>query len=239
MLTSFSDFEHELQKGRIDRNYFLFGPDSYLLATARNVLIQALERAHNGGALMDTLDLDEMSIDEVLNAARNLSMFGSHQIVQVKGVMKLRDTPCKKLADYLSRPNPAATLVFCMGEIDRDQRKKKIFEILSTLTKVVELAAPDRRAIAEWIRSIGNREGFSVEQDALDFVTEIQGNDLGRVIQEIEKAKLYGGQQTKITLAMVEAISGFSGDHNMFEFLDAVCSKKKAKGPETRGRDFF
>jgi DNA polymerase-3 subunit delta len=233
------DFERELKNGKLQSNYFLFGPDSYLLEVACNALIQALERAHGGGAFGDTLDLDEVSIDDILNSARSLSMFGSHQIVQVRGVMKLRDTSCKKLADYLSKPNPTATLVFYAGELDRDQRKKKIFDILSSLTKVVEFAAPDRRVISEWIRSMGSKEGFSIDQDALDFVIEMQGNDLGRVIQEIEKARLYGGQQTKITLAMAEATSGFSGDHDMFEFLDAVCSKKKQKALRLVGEIFF
>src|SRR4029077_10617988 len=88
-------------------------------------------------------------------------------------------------------------------------------------------------------RLIGIREGFSVEQEALDFVIEMQGNDLGRTIQEIEKARLYGGQQTTITLVMVEAISGFSGDHDMFEFLDAVCSKKKQLALRLVGEIFF
>ena len=239
MLTTFSDFERGLQRGQFGANYFLFGPDPYVLESARNALIQAIERAHGGGGLANTLDLDDVSIDEVLNAARSLSLFGSHQIVQVRGVMKLRDTPCKKLADYLSKPNPTATLVFYMGELDRDQRKKKIFEILSTLTKVVELAAPDRRAITDWIRSMGNKEGFSVEQDALDFVMEMQGNDLGRIIQEIEKARLYGGQQTPITLSIVEATSGFSGDHDLYEFLDAVCSKNRQKAMRLVGEIFF
>lgn len=239
MLTSFSDFERSLQRGRLSANYFLFGPDPYLLESARNALVQALERAHGGGALTDALDLDEVSIDEVLNAARTLSLFGSHQIVQVRGVMKLRDTPCKKLADYLSKPNPTATLVFYTGELDRDQRKKKIFQILSTSTKVVEMAVPDRRTITDWIRWLGNKEGFSVEQDALDFVTEMQGNDLGRIIQEIEKARLYAGQQTPITLSIVEATSGFSGDHDLSEFLDAVCSKDRQKALRLVGEIFF
>jgi DNA polymerase-3 subunit delta len=239
MLTSFSDFKRSLQKGRFESNYFLFGPDSYLVDAARNVLIQGMEKTHGGGALTDTLDLEEVSIDDVLNAARSLSMFGSHQIVQVRGVMKLRDTACKKLGDYLSKPNPTATLVFYAGDLDRDQRKKKIFEVLSTSTRVVELAAPDRRAMGEWIRAMGNKEGYSVEQDALEFVMEMQGNDVGRIIQEIEKARLYGGQQTLITLSMVKATSGFSGDHDLFEFLDAVCSKNKQKALRLVGEIFF
>ncbi len=239
MLTSYSDFERSLQRGRFDANYFLFGPDPYLLESARNALIQALERAHGGGALTEALDLDDASIDDVLNAARSLSLFGSHQIVQVRGVMKLRDTPCKKLADYLSNPNPTATLIFYAGELDRDQRKKKIYENLSTLTKVVELAAPDRRTIKEWMRSLGNKEGFSVEPEALDFVMEMQGNELGRIIQEIEKARLYAGQSAPITLSMVEATSGFSGDHDLFEFLDAVCSKNRQKALRLVGEIFF
>ena len=239
MLRSYSDFERSLQKGRFDPAYFFFGPDSFLLDAARNALVHALEQAHGGSVSTGTLDLEEVSIDDVLNAARNLSMFASHQIVQVRGVMKLRDIQGKKLSDYRSNANPATTLIFYAGELDRDQRKKKIFDILSASTHVVELAAPDKRTVVEWIRRKGDSEGFSVDKEALDRVMEIQGNDLGRIIQEIEKARLFAGQQTRITLPIVEATSGIAGDHHLFEFLDAVCSKNKQQALRLVEEIFF
>ncbi len=227
MPTPYLEFERTLERERLALNYFLFGPDPFLVESARDALLLAAEKAHGGGAIVERLDLDDVSIEDVLTTARSLSMFGSHQILVVRGVIKLRDTQGKKLADYLEDPNPTATLVFVAGEVGADQRKKKIFELLTSKTRAVELAALDRKGITEWIRSRGTREGFTVEKEALNFVVETQGNDLGRILQEIEKARLFGGQTHQVTLTMVEASAGFSGEHHLFEFLDAVGSKNK------------
>ena len=87
-----------------------------------------------------TLDLDEISVEEFLNSAQSLSMFAPRQLLVVKGAMKLREHQGKRLAPYFSNPNPQTVALFLAGDLDKDQRKKKIFEILSSGTQVVELA---------------------------------------------------------------------------------------------------
>ena len=239
MLTSIFDFERNLERGRFRLNYFLFGPDLFLLDHGRNALVRALGQHHGGGVLTEMMDLDEVSIDDVLNSARSLSLFGSHQILLIRGVMKLRDSQCKKVADYLSDANPTTTLIFFAGELERDQRKKKIFEILAGSTRVIELAALDKKTIDEWVRRKGNKEGFSVDAEALDYIAEMQGSDLGRIVREIEKARLYAGQETRITLPIVELTSGFAGDHQLGEFLEAVSLKKKKEALRLIEEIFF
>jgi DNA polymerase III subunit delta len=238
MLTTIFEFERHLEKGRFGSNYFLFGPDLFLIDQSRNALVRALGQYH-GGVLTEMMDLDEVSVDEVLNSARCLSLFGSHQILLVRGAMKLRDSQCKQVAGYLSDTNPTTTLIFFAGELDRDQRKKKIFRILTDATRVIELAAPDKKTINEWVRRKENKEGFSIDPEALDFITETQGNDLGRIVQEIEKARLYAGEETNITLPMVESTSGFAGDHELAEFLEAIALKKKKEAMRLIEEIFF
>jgi DNA polymerase III subunit delta len=239
MLTRYTDFEASLTKRKLHANYFLFGADPFLIELARDSLTRALEEASQGQIASITLDLDEISVDEFLNSAQSLSMFAPKQLLVVKGVMKLREHQGKRLAPYLSDPNPQTVAVFLAGDLDKDQRKKRIFEILSSGTQVVELAPLEAREVAVWMQRKAADRGCSMEPDAIRFLLDLQGTDLGRLQQEVEKAALYAGTEKRITLTMVEAVSGLAAGYTLFEFLDAVAARNKARALELVEEIFF
>ncbi len=130
--------------------------------------------------------------------------------------MKLREHQGKRLAQYFSNPNPQTIALFLAGDLDRDQRKKKIFEILSSGTHVVELAPLEPREVAAWLQHQAKARDCTLEPDAIRFLLDLQGTDLGRLQQELEKAVLYAGSEKRITLSVVEAVSGFAaGPHTV------------------------
>jgi DNA polymerase-3 subunit delta len=239
MLTRYTNFENSLTKRKFHANYFLFGADPFLIELAAKRLAEALEEASQGQIAPVTLDLDETSVEEFINSAQSLSMFAPRQLLLVKGVMKLREHQGKRLAQYFSNPNPQTVVLFLAGDLDRDQRKKKIFEILSLGTQVVELAPLDAREVVEWLQRQAADRGYSMEPDAIRFLLDLQGTDLGRLQQEVEKAALYAGAGKQITLSMVEAVSGFAAGHTLFEFLDALAARNKAQALQLVEEIFF
>jgi DNA polymerase III subunit delta len=239
MNTRYSDFERGLQKIKLAGSYFLFGSDTYLVEQARDALVRAAEDASQGELSTATVDLDEGSVEELVNSAQSMSLFASRQLILVKGVMKLRENQGKKLAAYLADPNPQTFMIFLAGELDWDQRKKKIFEVLSSGTRVVELAPLNGHELVAWIQQRAHARGFSIEPVALDFLLETQGSELGRLHQELEKAMLYAGAERQITLAMLEVLLGYSAGHTLSEFLDAVVSRNKRKALDLVGEIFF
>jgi len=239
MLIRYTDFEASLTKRKFYANYFLFGADAFLIELARNALTRALEETSQGQIAPVTLDLDEVSVDEFVNSAQSLSMFAPRQLLVVKGVMKLREHQGKRLAQYFSDPNPQTVALFLAGDLDRDQRKKRIFDILSSGTQVVELALLEAREVAECLHQQAAARGCTMEPEAVRFLLDLQGTDLGRLQQEVEKALLYAGVEKQITLTMVEAVSGFAAGHTLFEFLDAIAARKKARALELVEEIFF
>jgi DNA polymerase-3 subunit delta len=229
MLVRYSDFEAGLTRRKFHANYFLFGADPFLIELAVTGLARALEEASQGQIAPVTLDLDETSVEEFVNSAQSLSMFAPRQLLVVKGVMKLREHQGKRLAQYFSNPNPQTVVIFLAGDLDRDQRKKRIFDILSLGTQVVELAPLDAREVTQWIQDQAEARGCSIEPEAIRFLLDLQGTDLGRLRQEVEKSLLYAGSEKRITLAMVEVVSGFAAAHTLFEFLDAIAERNKAQ----------
>ncbi len=239
MTTRYSEFQASLAKRKFHSNYFLFSADACLLELAKQTFLRTVETASETQIAETMLDLDETSVDGLLHAAQSLSMFAPRQVIVVRGVMKLRETQGRRLAQYFADPNPQTIVVFLAGELDRDQRKKKIFEILKAGTHVVELAPLDADEAAQWLERRAHERGCSVEPSAVEFLLEVQGNDLGRLEQELEKALLFAGSQKQITLPMVEAVFGFAAGHTLSEFVDAVVGKNKAKALELVEEIFF
>lgn len=239
MLTRYANFEAGLARRKFYPNYFLFGADPFLVELATQGLTRALEEASQGQIVKITLDLDETSVEEFVNSAQSLSMFAPKQLIVVTGVMKLREHQGKRLTQYFANPNPQTVALFLAGDLDRDQRKKKIFEILSSSVHVVELAPLEEREIAEWLQQQVKARGCTMDIEAVRFLLDLQGTDLGRLEQEVEKALLYVGDGKRITLTTVEAVSGFAAGHTLFDFLDAIAAKNKARALELVEEIFF
>ena len=224
-----AEFKANLKANRFQSHYFLFGPDPHLVQEASTKLLTAIQEWAKGGVLQHVADLDETAVAELINAARNLPLFAPRQIITVKSVMKLRENQARKFEEYFKNPSPFTTLIFVAGALDKDDKKKKIFEILNSGAQVVELFALNEKEIKGWIAAEFNAAGASVEPSAIDLLLESQGSDLGRLSREIEKLILYAGSEKKITLPMAAACSGFCREHTVYEFLNAVIAKEKLK----------
>lgn len=223
-----SEFVPSLRK-KLPHNIFIFGSDSHFVEQAKQSLAKALTESLSGDLISTTLDLEDAPVEELINFANCLPMFATRQLIQVKGVMKLREAQAKKLGEYFKSPNPSTYLVFIAGELDRDQRKKKVFETLRQGINIVEITPLDARELSQWICERFVKEGFSVDPDVPRFLIDLQGNDSGRLNQEIEKAILYASSEKAVTLETVQATSGFGCDHTLNEFIDALSAKDKQK----------
>jgi DNA polymerase-3 subunit delta len=239
MSIRYSEFRASLAKGRFHANYFLFGPDPFLIELATHDLTRALEEDSRAPIAKIPLDLDGTSVEELVNSAQSLSMFAPKQLLLVKGVMKLREHQGKRLVQYFSNPNPQTVVLFLAGDLDWDQKKKRIFEILSSGTYVVELAPLDEREVSDWLHERVKAQGCTMEEAAVRFLLALQGTDLGRLQQEVEKALLYVGDQKRITLSAVDAVSGFAAGHTLSEFLDAIAARNKTRALELVEEIFF
>jgi len=238
-MQSLSEFQSFLKKARPLPAYFLFGPDGFVVEQAKTLLIAAIQAGCSTPLQPQTMDLDEMSIDNLVTSAQSLSMFVPLQVFVVKGIMKLRESQGKRLLAYLEKANPQTILIFTAGELDRDQRKKKIFEMLSGALRLVEFARLQDRELISWIERYLESRGFSIEQLAIKILLDLQGNDLGRISQELEKAMLYADVERHIDVAALEAISGFPASHTLSEFMQAIVRREERKALELIEEVFF
>jgi DNA polymerase III subunit delta len=225
----FVEFKSSLERKQLDRNYLLFGSDSYLLNQARDLLFKAIKEKLGTEISFRTIELGDVSIEDVLNAAQHVPMFAPQQLILVKGFMKLRNNQVKKLEEYLKKPSKSTFLIFWTGELAREDKEKRVFRVLGAGTRVVEMSPLDEGEAKRWIGSKFKAAGFSIDADAIDLLQESQGNNLQRLSHEIEKLMLFAGAEKSVTAAAVTQSQGFSREHNINEFLGAILGKEKVK----------
>jgi DNA polymerase-3 subunit delta len=165
-------------------------------------------------------DLSALTLAEVLDDARALSLFAPERVIWVtsaeavlpKGKAAADDADgggdaepaasggAAVLDAYLKDPTPGVTLVFEAIRFDfegEDKRKQeRVRKFYAGVRDVVELqkySVQDARAETE---SLARKAGCRLAPDALDLLVEALGADVARIAVEIEKLALYSGGRT-------------------------------------------
>ena len=83
--------------------------------------------------------------------------------------------------------------------------------------------------LSEWIQAYVKSLGFGITSKAGMLLAEFLGNDLGRIVKEIEKLSLLIEAGTTINEIHIEENIGISKDYNIFELTNAIATKDSVK----------
>ena len=203
-----------IQSGRVPPAILLVGPEAY----QRRRLKSALTATVPADALTQH-DLAEVSLAEVIDDARALSLFSSERVIWVvngeaalpKGRAAVsEEEECESaspgaasgdspLPGYLKNPSPGVTLVIEATRFDfegddkrRQDRVRKFYGAIADVVELRPFAAHEARREAE---SLARSAGLRLSADALDLLLEALNADVARIAVEIEKLSLYGGEK--------------------------------------------
>lgn len=222
----FSAFKANIRKKQFSTVYLISSPDIFLREAAQNMLCKALEEDWGVSSLNLRVDLDQTPLDDILNSASTSSLFGSKQIILIKGIIKLREGRGNQLKNYLENPNPDSILIFLTEALSQKDKQKTIYKILvKSQCQVVDLEPLNEQQMKGWVIRQLEKRGISIETEALESLIELQGTDLGRLNMEIEKLIAFCNLKKKINLEMVQSVAGFSRDHTVFDLMDALLNR--------------
>lgn len=170
--------------------YVLFGDEPLLVLEAADA-IRAAARAQ-GFDERETLVVGQgFRWDQLTAAAGNLSLFGARKLVDLRiPTGKPGRDGGEALQRYAATLNPDTVTLVTLPELDWATRKTAWFKALEAAGTVVELNAPARERLPEWIAARLARQAQRASREALDFIAEhVEGNLLA-AHQEILKLGL-------------------------------------------------
>jgi DNA polymerase-3 subunit delta len=126
-----------------------------------------------------------------------------------------------ELDSYVESPTDSTVFVVCYKYKTIDARKKLLKSaskngIVFKSEKIKDYQLPD------WIVNHMKSKGFSINSKATMLLAENVGNDLSRLVNEIEKLSILVESGTQITENHIEENIGISKDYNLFELTNAI-----------------
>ena len=225
----------------------LLGPEAF----QRRQVKRALTAAVPEGAVSEH-DLTQVSLAEVLDDARSLSLFAADRLIWVtnaeaalpRGRAAAEDeaegdaggsADAGALAAYLKDPTPGTVLVFEAIRYDFEGDDKRKLERVSKFYAGIPDAVELRRMASHEARREGEalaaQAGVHMDADALDLLVEALGADLARIAVEIEKLALYAGGRP-LGVDDIAALVPDARATNIFALVNALGRRDRGRALE-------
>jgi DNA polymerase-3 subunit delta len=193
------DLLSQLKANKLAPAYLFLGPDAWRRDECRRVLVQAALPEEDREQGYTRLDLDEVSLNDVLDDACSYSLFASTRLLWVtsaEAALPRGDAsePPEGLVRFLKDPPPGVTLVLQCSRYDFDgddkakiERVKKYF---APVKAVVEFPHPSPLEARSLAQRLAKQIGLTLSSDAMDLLIEATGANASRIANEIQKLRL-------------------------------------------------
>jgi DNA polymerase-3 subunit delta len=201
--------------------------DSFLAEEALASLL-AREVGEGRPDTVQVLRGDETSWSRIVDSARTGSLFAERRALVVRGADALKGEGEEMIA-YLREPNPDVALVLMAV---RPDRRRAVWK--KTLEQAAVVAAePLRgRALRTWVQDRLRRRKLKVAEEALDDLIERFGQDLRRLMGEVEKLEAFTDGGRTVTADDVAAVTGHGLAQPLYLLGDAVTERNPGRALE-------
>ncbi|MBN2274983.1 MAG: DNA polymerase III subunit delta [Bacteroidales bacterium] len=225
----------ELKNGRYSPLYFFMGEEPYFIDRltdyiAENVLTET-EKTFNQMILYGK----DTDIKNIINTARRFPMMAQHQVIIVKEAQHVKNI--EELQHYIHQPL-ASTILVINYKYKKIDKRTRFFKLLDEKAVVFESMKIQDYKMPSWITAYLQQKKIKIEPKASSMLTDYLGNDIGKIVNELEKLLLVMPQGSgNITALQVEQNIGISKDYNTFELNNAMMAKDVLKA--NRIIDYF
>lgn len=206
--------------------YWLEGEEDYYIDLIMNYAEHKILPESEASFNLSVFYGKDASWSDVVNACMRYPMFAEKQVVLLKEAQQMRDL--EKLENYIERPLASTIFVVSYKEKTIDKRTR-LYKAIKKNGEVFTSEKIRDYKLVEWVTDYLKSQDFTMTMKAIGLLTEHLGNDLNRIVNELEKLTLNLGQRKSITEDDIEKFVGVSKEYNVFELQDALSKKDLAK----------
>jgi DNA polymerase-3 subunit delta len=216
----------EIRNKKFEKIYFLHGEEPYFIDVLTKAIqdnaLEESERDFNQSILYGK-DAEVLSL---ISELKSYPMMAERRLVILKEAQYFK--AIEQLESYLENPANSTIFVICYKYKTFDARKKTLKNALKNGV-VFKSEKVKEYQLAEWIQQYIKTTGYELTSKACMLLIESLGNDLGRIVKELEKLAVLIKKGTIINENHIEENIGISKDYNVFELTNAVANKDNFK----------
>jgi len=199
--------------------YFLHGEEPFFIDAISKVIAEEVldesERDFNQTVVYGK-DCDP---GQILSLAKQFPMMSERQVIIIREAQDIKNWDL--FENYFKQPQPSTLLVICHKYKKFDTRKK-VYKALAGNSLVYLSDKVKDYQLTAWIAKYVQDTGYGITDKAASLLAEFLGNDLGRIINELDKLSILLEKGTKINDVHIEENIGISKDYNVFELVNAI-----------------
>lgn len=209
--------QREFQKGLPDPLYYIWSEEGCFLEDALVKFIEIVIAANSMDFNYDVFG-SASNMQEILDTASTLPFMAPRRLVVVKDFNQISASGVKALGPYFKDPSEST----CMLILSQKAPKKAMkfdWKVFPLNIRESEMPA--------WLKHVASKKGVRLTGDAVDYLIEYVGYEVGLLMMEIEKLVLLG----KSTVTGKDIISSASmmRKYSTFDLLDALIAGQKTR----------
>ena len=186
--------------------------------------IEELKKELSSGSpklLVESKNLDDTSLQEIVEDARTLPMFHEKKLIVAKGYDDLKKDDLDLLNEYAGAPASSSVLVLLSGGTRKSRTKP---------AKGIKLVDLDGGSKPEQeIRRLGQRLGISLTPGSVSFVKNMLGEDMNLIKNELGKISFYVDGKKPVGEKELRGLIEKRSTENVFS-LSTALSNRDLKG---------
>jgi DNA polymerase-3 subunit delta len=224
VISKYEQILGDLKKKIYHPVYLLMGEEPYYIDKLSDYIsdnvLEESEKAFNRLILYGK-DTDARTI---IYSSSRPPMMASHQVVIVKEAQHLGTNDIEKMERYFTAPFATTILVLCFKDKTLDKRTK-VYREIEKKGVILETVKLYDSEIIEWTTNYLRAKGASINPSATAILADYIGNDLSRIVNELDKLFILLPENNKtITAEHIEKNIGISKEYNIFALGSAVLS---------------
>lgn len=211
-----SRLDRELEKGMPAPLYFFYGKENLLL---EQVMADATARVIAAPQMDFNYDIfyPPGPSQEIMDTASTLPFMARRRIVIIRDFHQFLAADIDAMIPYFQNPNDATCmLIFSSEEPKLKNINWHVFQI-----KIKENEIP------LWLEQVAAKKGVNISENAIDYLIDTVGADLGLLNMEIEKLSLAGLK--KIGIKEIIPYIGTTREYVPFNLIDALIAGRKTE----------
>lgn len=219
------DIFKALEKGELAPYYLFFGPDEFMIerviSKAREEYIPEAVRDLN----LEICYGGEMDPSEIVNRAQTMPFMAKNRLIIVRRMEEFRTDQLERFLPYLDKPVPSTCLIFLTSKTDF---KTKFYKKIRSVGLAVDFKEIKSSQIAPWIRRMARELGVNIGVQACVYLQNMVGDRLRDLYSELTKLQIRYGR-SEVGENEIRELSINGRTYNIFELMDALSAKDKAK----------
>ncbi len=216
----------EIQNKKFKPIYALHGEEPYYIDQLCDALIEhALsdeERDFNQSIFYGR----DADLQTLIAEAKGYPLMAERRLVVLREAQDFKDI--YELEHYTSQPSESTVLVICFKYKNLDGKRKLVKDITSK-GEVFKSEKVRDYHLVEWISKYVKTVGFDITSKAATLLSDFLGNDLSRIVNELDKLAIVLEPGTRISDVHIEENIGISKDYNVFELTNALAKRDRVK----------